>query len=61
MCNNLLKKKEEKKTQLEKLFLEASERLKKAVLNKNMDEIYLANAMLEGAAAIQKDEEQKRN
>lgn len=44
----------------EKLFEEATERLKKAIESKNFEEIELAQAMLQGVSNIKKDEEKKR-
>lgn len=44
----------------DKLFSEATERLKKGIQNKNLEEISLANAMLEGVANVRKEEKEER-
>lgn len=64
-CEESLKSKREKEETMRRtadaLFLEATERLKKGVQNKNMEEIRIANVMLESVAKVRKEEEQERN
>ncbi len=60
----LKKIKEEERSQrntANKLFFEANERLKKAVKNKNMKEVQLAQAMLQGVQVVQRTEQEQRD
>ncbi|CAI6343583.1 unnamed protein product [Macrosiphum euphorbiae] len=60
----LLKIAREKETQkrgvANKLFEEANKRLKKAILENNIQEAELAHAMLEGVNTVKKEEQQKK-
>lgn len=60
----LLKIAREKETQkrgiANKLFEEANKRLKKAILENNIQEAELAHAMLEGVNTVKKEQEQKK-